>query len=43
MSQGRRFVRFVAALIVVAALGAPTSATQIGLTAGWLPKLDPLV
>src|SRR2546426_6456884 len=34
--------RFVAALFLVAALGSSPSA-QIGLTANWLPKLDPLL
>jgi serine protease AprX len=43
MAQGRRSVRFAAALILVAALGAPTSALQLGLPPGWFPKLDPLL
>jgi serine protease AprX len=42
MFQGRRLSRLVAALLFVAALGSPTSA-QIGLTASWLPKLDPFL
>src|SRR6185295_16166901 len=43
MPQGRRSARFAAALILVAALGAPTSALQLGLPPGWFPKLDPLL
>ena len=43
MPHAPRYVRFVAALFLVGALGSSTSATQIGLTASWLPKLDPLL
>jgi serine protease AprX len=43
MHQGTRSGGFVTALILLAALGSSPSATQIGLTANWLPKLDPLL
>jgi serine protease AprX len=44
MHKGGISVRLFGALLVTAALGAPVSAQlQLGGTANWLPKLDPLL